>query len=116
VIPQRVRGRGRVEIGELPAVEVAVVRTRDEDEAAEEGYATLKNWLAEQGHVLRGAKREVPLEGSGAPGPASGLSTKRRRKVPICNSRTILDARPGLGSAGRETDPKWFPNSICEPI
>jgi effector-binding domain-containing protein len=58
-------GTGRVEIGELPAVEVAVVRTRDEDEAAEEGYATLKNWLAEQGHVLRGAKREVPLEGSG---------------------------------------------------
>lgn len=65
VIPRRVRGRGRVEIGELPAVEVAVVRTRDEDDAAEEGYATLKAWLAEQGHVLRGAKREVPLEGNG---------------------------------------------------
>jgi hypothetical protein len=42
-----------------------VVRTRDEDEAAEEGYATLRAWMAEQGHPLRGAKREVPLPGSG---------------------------------------------------
>jgi len=60
-----VRGGGRVEIGELPAAEVAVVRTRDEDEVAEEGYATLRAWMAEQGYPLRGAKREVPVPGTG---------------------------------------------------
>jgi hypothetical protein len=49
---------------ELPSVEVATVRTVDDDAQAELGYRTLRDWMTRHGHALQGPKREmtVPAE------------------------------------------------------
>ena len=60
-VPRSTRARGRVSVFELPAVEVATVRTVDDDDAAELGYRTLRDWMARQGHTLQGPKREMPM-------------------------------------------------------
>jgi len=59
--PRSTRARGRVSVFELDAVEVATVRTLDDDDAAELGYRTLRDWMAREGHTLQGAKREMPV-------------------------------------------------------
>ena len=46
---------------ELPAVEVASVRTVDDDDAAELGYRALRAWMTREGHSLQGPKREMSL-------------------------------------------------------
>jgi DNA-binding transcriptional MerR regulator len=61
-VPRSVRGRGRISMFELPAVEVATVRTADDDAAAELGYRTLREWMSREGHVLQGPKREMPVQ------------------------------------------------------
>ena len=63
-VPRSTRGRGRVSMFELPAVEVATVRTVDDDDAAELGYRTLRDWMTRERHALQGPKREmsVPAE------------------------------------------------------
>jgi DNA-binding transcriptional MerR regulator len=60
-VPRSTRARGRVSVFELPSVEVATVRTVDDDAAAELGYRTLRDWMAREGHTLQGAKREMPV-------------------------------------------------------
>jgi len=40
---------------------VATVRTLDDDDAAELGYRTLRDWMAREGHALLGPKREMAL-------------------------------------------------------
>jgi DNA-binding transcriptional MerR regulator len=60
-VPRSTRPRGRVCVFELPAVEMATVRTVDDDDAAEEGYRTLAGWMTREGHSLQGPKREMPL-------------------------------------------------------
>ncbi|HET9157692.1 MAG TPA: MerR family transcriptional regulator [Myxococcaceae bacterium] len=60
-VPRSTRPRGRVSVFELPSVEMATVRTVDDDDAAELGYRTLSDWMTREGHALRGPKREMPL-------------------------------------------------------
>jgi DNA-binding transcriptional MerR regulator len=60
-VPRSMRARGRVSVFELPSVEVATVRTVDDDGAAELGYRALRDWMAREGHALQGPKREMPL-------------------------------------------------------
>jgi len=60
-VPRSTRARGRVSVFELPSVEVATVRTVDDDDSAELGYRTLREWMAREGHALQGPKREMPL-------------------------------------------------------
>jgi DNA-binding transcriptional MerR regulator len=62
-VPRATRPQGRVSVFELPAAEVATVRTVDDDAAAELGYRALRNWMTRQGHVLQGPKREMPVPG-----------------------------------------------------
>jgi DNA-binding transcriptional MerR regulator len=62
-VPRATRPRGRVSVFELPAVEVATVRTVDDDDAAEVGYRALRHWMTREGHVLQGPKREMPVPG-----------------------------------------------------
>lgn len=62
-VPRSMRARGRVSTFELPAVEVATVRTVDDDDAAELGYLTLRDWMTREGHALQGPKREMPVPG-----------------------------------------------------
>jgi len=60
-VPRTTRARGRVSVFELPAAEVATVRTVDDDDAAELGYRALRDWMTREGHSLQGPKREMPL-------------------------------------------------------
>lgn len=60
-VPRSARPRGRVSVFELPAVEVATVRTVDDDDTAELGYRALRDWMTREGHSLQGAKREMPI-------------------------------------------------------
>ena len=60
-VPSSTHARGRVTLSELPAAEVATVRTVDDDDAAELGYRALRDWMAREGHVLQGPKREMVL-------------------------------------------------------
>jgi DNA-binding transcriptional MerR regulator len=60
-VPRSTRAGGRVSVFELPSVEVATVRTVDDDAAAELGYRTLRDWMAREGHALQGPKREMPV-------------------------------------------------------
>ncbi len=60
-VPRSTRPRGRVSVFELPSVEMATVRTVDDDDAAELGYRTLRDWMSREGHSLHGPKREMPL-------------------------------------------------------
>jgi DNA-binding transcriptional MerR regulator len=60
-VPRSTRSRGRVSVFELPAAEVASVRTVDDDEPAELGYRALRAWLARERQTLQGAKREMAL-------------------------------------------------------
>ena len=60
-VPRSTGGRGRVSVFELPSVEVATVRTVDDDAASELGYRTLRDWMAREGHALQGPKREMPV-------------------------------------------------------
>jgi len=60
-VPRSTRGRGRVSTFELPAMEVATVRTIDDDDAAELGYRTLRDWMTREGHALQGPKREMSI-------------------------------------------------------
>ena len=62
-VPRSTRPRGRVEVFELPAVEVASIRTVDEDEPAELGYRALRTWMEQEGRTLQGPKREMPVPG-----------------------------------------------------
>jgi len=62
-VPRATRVRGRVSVFELPAMEVATVRTVDDDAAAELGYHALREWMTREGHVLQGPKREMPVPG-----------------------------------------------------
>jgi len=60
-VPRSTHARGRVTLSELPAAEVATVRTVDDDDAAELGYRRLRDWMTREGHVLQGPKREMSL-------------------------------------------------------
>ena len=60
-VPRSTRARGRVSVFELPSVEVATVRTVDDDAQAELGYRTLRDWMTREGHALQGPKREMPV-------------------------------------------------------
>jgi DNA-binding transcriptional MerR regulator len=60
-VPRSTHARGRVSVLQLPAAEVATVRTVDDDDAAELGYRTLRDWMAREGHALQGPKREMTL-------------------------------------------------------
>ena len=60
-VPRSTRARGRVSVFELPAVEVATVRTVDDDAAAELGYRALRDWMTREGHALQGPKREMAI-------------------------------------------------------
>ena len=60
-VPRSTRTRGRVSVFELPAVEVAIVRTVDDDDSAEVGYRVLREWMEREGHTLQGPKREMPI-------------------------------------------------------
>lgn len=60
-VPRWTHARGRVGVSELSAAEVATVRTVDDDDAAELGYRTLKDWMTREGHALQGPKREMIL-------------------------------------------------------
>jgi DNA-binding transcriptional MerR regulator len=62
-VPRATRSRGRVSVFELPAVQVATVRTVDDDAAAELGYRALRHWMARERHVLQGPKREMAVPG-----------------------------------------------------
>ena len=62
-VPRVARPRGRVSVFELPAVEIATVRTADDDDAAELGYRALGQWMTREGHALQGPKREMFLPG-----------------------------------------------------
>jgi DNA-binding transcriptional MerR regulator len=62
-VPRATRPRGRVSVFQLPAVEVATVRTVDDDASAELGYRALRQWMTREGHVLQGPKREIAVPG-----------------------------------------------------
>lgn len=60
-VPRSTPARGRVSLLELPPVDVATVRTADDESAAELGYGALRAWMAREGHTLVGPKRELAV-------------------------------------------------------
>jgi DNA-binding transcriptional MerR regulator len=60
-VPCSTRARGRMRVFELPAAEVASLRTVDDEGPAELGYRALRAWMLREGQTLQGPKRELAL-------------------------------------------------------
>jgi DNA-binding transcriptional MerR regulator len=60
-VPHSTRARGRMTVFELPAAEVASIRTVDDDAPAELGYRALRAWMVHERQTLQGPKREMTL-------------------------------------------------------